>query len=103
MRNKMIIVKNADAKKLESIRENAIRYFQSCIDGLEYDHYNVNTLMVSQILENPITHNCSFVIMGECSNDERITAFFDRRQKEWMEKNKDSCDIQLVEYNIKAA
>ena len=71
--------------------------------GLEYDHYNVNTLMVSQILENPITHNCSFVIMGECSNDERITAFFDRRQKEWMEKNKDSCDIQLVEYNIKAA
>ena len=65
MRNKMIIVKNADAKKLESIRENAIRYFQSCIDGLEYDHYNVNTLMVSQILENPITHNCSFVIMGE--------------------------------------
>ena len=103
MRNKMIIVKNADAKKLESIRENAIRYFQSCIDGLEYDHYNVNTLMVSQILENPITHNCSFVIMGECSNDERITAFFDRHQKEWMEKNKDSCDIQLVEYNIKAA
>ena len=98
MRNKMIIVKNADAKKLESIRENAIRYFQSCIDGLEYDHYNVNTLMVSQMLEDPITHNCSFVIMGE-----RITDFFDRRQKEWMEKNKDTCDIQLVEYNIKAA
>lgn len=99
----MIIVKNADAKKLESIRENAIRYFQSCIDGLEYDHYNVNTLMVSQMLEDPITHNCSFVIMGECSNYERITDFFDRRQKEWMEKNKDTCDIQLVEYNIKAA
>lgn len=84
MRNKMIIVKNADAKKLESIRENAIRYFQSCIDGLEYDHYNVNTLMVSQILENPITHNCSFVIMGECSNDERITAFLtDAKRNGW--------------------
>jgi len=55
------------------------------------------------MLEDPITHNCSFVIMGECSNDERITDFFDRRQKEWMEKNKDTCDIQLVEYNIKAA
>lgn len=88
IRNKMVIVHDYDFKRIEKIREDAIKTFQQavCRDYAD-SSYDINTSMVSPILESYINQEYSFVIMGDCSKLGWSTAkIFDEVRKEWISK-----------------
>lgn len=101
IRNRVIIVHHWRKERIEEIRQNAVDFFQKVVlEDNEFSEYEVDTKMVTPIMESLINGVYTFMIMGECSKIGWSSSdLFDKRRREWIENNRDKCqNIILVDF-----
>lgn len=83
IRNRMTIVYHYNFEEITKVRESAIMYFESIMQGYNID-YNVRESMVSPILASPVNGEYSFVIMGDCSKlGWNMSEDFEKHRLKW--------------------
>lgn len=101
IRNRVVIVHHYIKEEIEELRQDAVDFFQKVVlEDNEFSEYEVNTKMVTPIMESLINGEYTFMIMGECSKIGWSTSdLFDKRRREWIENNRDKCqNIILVDF-----
>lgn len=101
IRNRVVIVHHYRKEEIEEIRQNAVDFFQKVVlEDNEFSKYEVNTKMVTPIMESLINGEYTFMIMGECSKIGWSSSdLFDKRRREWIENNRDKCqNIILLDF-----
>lgn len=101
IRNRVIIVHHWRKERIEEIRQDAVDFFQKVVlEDNEFSEYEVNTKMITPIMESLINSEYTFMIMGECSKIGWSSSdLFDKRRREWIENNRDKCqNIILVDF-----
>lgn len=101
IRNRVVIVHHYRKGEIEEIRKDAVDFFQKVVlEDNELSKYEVNTKMITPIMESLINGEYSFMIMGECSKIGWSTSdLFDEKRREWIENNRDKCqNIILVDF-----
>lgn len=101
IRNRVVIVHHYRKEEIEEIRQDAVDFFQKVVlEDDEFSEYEVNTKMVTPIMESLINGEYTFMIMGECSKiGWSLSDLFDKKPREWIENHKDKCqNIILVDF-----
>lgn len=101
IRNRVVIVHHYRKEEIEEVRQDAADFFQKVVlEDNEFSEYDVNTKMVTPIMESFINGEYTFMIMGECSKIGWSSSdLFDKRRREWIENNRDKCqNIILVDF-----
>lgn len=101
IRNRIVIVHHWRRERIEEIRQNAVDFFQKVVlEDAPYSEYDVNSKMVTPIMESLINNEYTFMIMGECSKiGWSESDLFDKKRREWIENNRDKCqNIILVDF-----
>lgn len=101
IRNRVVIVHHYRKEEIEEVRQDAVDFFQKvALEYNEFSEYDVNTKMVTPIMESFINSEYTFMIMGECSKIGWSTSdLFDEKRREWIENNRDKCqNIILVDF-----
>lgn len=101
IRNRVIIVHHWRKERIEEIRQDAVDFFQNVVlEDNEFSKYEVNTKMITPIMESLINGEYTFMIMGECSKIGWSSSdLFDKRRRKWIENNRDKCqNIILVDF-----
>ena len=98
VRNRVVIVHHYDKDKITKIRESAVQYFQKVVlEDYAHSNYDVDSKMVSPIMESYINNEYSFMIMGECSKIGWSTAdLFEEKRKEWIKQVQSSGDCYKI-------
>lgn len=96
--NKALIINHTELTSIQIIREDAVKTFQDVVNrfGLDEHSYDVSVKMISPILTSFVNSRYSFVIMGDCSIDGRLTQkSFETIRSKFIDKwiNKDGCTI----------
>ena len=103
IRNRVIIVHHWRKERIEEIRQDAVDFFQNVVlEDNEFSKYEVNTKMITPIMESLINGEYTFMIMGECSKIGWSSSdLFDKRRRKWIENNRDKCqNIILVDFGF---
>lgn len=99
IRNKMIIIHDYDRDRILKVREDAVSFFEKIVkeEDVELD---VNTQMISPVLQSVVNGEFSFVIMGDCSKNGLDTAVkFEKARQFWITENRHNCyKILLVDF-----
>lgn len=93
-----IIIEKKILKILGGMR---LIFFQKVVlEDNQFSEYDVNTKMVTPIMESLINGEYTFMIMGECSKIGWSSSdLFDKKRREWIENNRDKCqNIILVDF-----
>ena len=101
IRNRVIIVHHWRKERIEEIRQDAVDFFQKVVlEDNQFSEYDVNTKMVTPIMESLINGEYTFMVMGECSKIGWSSSdLFDKKRREWIENNGDKCqNIILVDF-----
>lgn len=101
IRNRVIIVHHYRKEEIEEIRQNAVDFFQKVVlEDNQFSGYDVNTKMVTPIMQSLINGEYTFMIMGECSKIGWSSSdLFEKKRREWIENNRDKCqNIILVDF-----
>lgn len=101
IRNRVVIVHHYRKEEIEEVRQDAVDFFQRVVlEDNEFSEYDVNTKMVTPIMESFINSEYTFMIIGECSKIGWSTSdLFDEKRREWIENNRDKCqNIILVDF-----
>jgi len=93
IRNRVIIVHHYRKEEIEEIRQDAVDFFQKVVlEDNEFSEYDVNTKMITPIMESLINGEYTFMIMGECSKIGWSSSdLFDEKRREWIENNRAKC------------
>lgn len=101
IRNRVVIVHHYRKEEIEEVRQDAVDFFQRVVlEDNEFSEYDVNTKMVTPIMESFINSEYTVMIIGECSKIGWSTSdLFDEKRREWIENNRDKCqNIILVDF-----
>ena len=101
IRNRVVIVHHYRKEEIEEIRRDAVDFFQKVVLGdNQFSEYDVNTKMVTPIMESLINGEYTFMIMSECSKiGWNSSDLLDKKRREWIENNRDKCqNIILVDF-----
>lgn len=101
IRNRVVIVHHYRKEEIEEVRQDAVDFFQKVVlEDNEFSEYDVNTKMVTPIMESFINSEYTFMIIDECSKIGWSTSdLFDEKRREWIENNRDKYqNIILVDF-----
>ncbi len=101
IRNRVVIVHHYRKEEIEKVRQDAVDFFQKVVlEDNKFTEYDVNTKMVTPIMESLINGEYTFMIMGECSKIGWSSSdLFNKKRREWIENNRDKCqNIILVDF-----
>lgn len=102
IRNRMVIVHHYSKEIINEMRNDAIKYFKKAVREDHLRDYNVETKMVSPILESVINGEYSFVIMGDCSKEGWDTSdIFEKWRRKFIDKwSTDDKTYKLLEIDF---
>lgn len=101
IRNKLTIVSCNNKVRIMRARENAVSFFEHVMRKEFTDFcYDVNTMMISSIMESPLNGEYAFMIMGDCGGIEsELSSVFEQYRAQWIKKiQKVVTDILIVDY-----
>ena len=89
IRNRLTIVHDCNFDRITKTRQNAVEYFGKIMrDEFDFPDYDVDTQMISPILQNVTNGIYTFVIMGDCTKDGwEVSNDFIKYRDEWIRKN----------------
>lgn len=90
IRNRLTIVHDYNFDRITQTRQNAVEYFGKIMrDEFDFPDYDVDTQMISPVLQSVVNGEYTFVIMGDCSNDGlELSNDFKKYRDEWIRENK---------------
>ena len=90
IRNRLTIVHDYNFDRITQTRQNAVEYFGKIMrDEFDFPDYDVDTQMISPVLQSVVNGEYTFVIMGDCSKDGwELSNDFKKYRDEWIRENK---------------